>query len=129
MSSNVVASIRYVLKIRSIRKPYMKFFAQSCFLPRIAGRRPRCDVVKSVPINLPAILSSSCRSMFVVAVVFMFMNAAVLAELCSALPVSGSIYIWAAQSAGPKYARFVGFIVAWWSCTAWMIFTANVSQV
>ncbi|KIM88354.1 hypothetical protein PILCRDRAFT_95587 [Piloderma croceum F 1598] len=67
-------------------------------------------------------------SMFVVAVVFMFMNAAVLAELCSALPVSGSIYIWAAQSAGPKYARFFGFIVAWWSCTAWMIFTANVSQ-
>ena len=67
--------------------------------------------------------------MFLIATVFMIMSAAVLAELCSALPVSGSIYIWAAQSAGPKYARFFGFIVAWWSCMAWMIFTANVSQV
>lgn len=56
------------------------------------------------------------------------MTAAVLAEICSALPLSGSIYIWAAESAGPKYARFVGFIVAWWSCTAWMTFTASNCQ-
>lgn len=58
----------------------------------------------------------------------MLMTAAVLAEVCSALPLSGSIYIWAAESAGPKYARFVGFIVAWWACTAWMTFTASNCQ-
>lgn len=61
--------------------------------------------------------------------VFMFITAAVLAEICSALPVSGSIYIWAAESAGPKYARFFGFLVAWWSTTAWMTFTAGNCQV
>jgi len=58
----------------------------------------------------------------------MLITAAVLAEICSALPLSGSIYIWAAESAGPKYARFFGFIVAWWSCTAWMTFTASNCQ-
>jgi len=61
--------------------------------------------------------------------VFMFITAAVLAEICSALPLSGSIYIWAAESAGPKYARFFGFLVAWWSTTAWMTFTAGNCQV
>lgn len=55
----------------------------------------------------------------------MWITAAVMAEICSALPLSGSIYIWAAESAGPKYARFFGFIVAWWSCTAWMTFAAG----
>lgn len=59
----------------------------------------------------------------------MMITAAVLAEICSALPLSGSIYIWAAESAGPKYARFFGFLVAWWSCTAWMTFTASNCQV
>ncbi|KAI0301930.1 gamma-aminobutyric acid transporter [Multifurca ochricompacta] len=59
---------------------------------------------------------------------FMFITAAVLAEICSALPLSGSIYIWAAESAGPKYARFFGFLVAWWSTTAWMTFTAGNCQ-
>jgi translation initiation factor 5B len=59
----------------------------------------------------------------------MLITAGVLAEICSALPLSGSIYIWAAESAGPKYARFVGFIVAWWSCTAWMTFAAGNCQV
>ncbi|KDR74511.1 hypothetical protein GALMADRAFT_227573 [Galerina marginata CBS 339.88] len=58
----------------------------------------------------------------------MMISAAVLAEICSALPLSGSIYIWAAESAGPKYARFFGFIVAWWSCTAWMTFAAGNCQ-
>ena len=61
--------------------------------------------------------------------IFMFITAAVLAEICSALPISGSIYIWAAESAGPKYGRFFGFIVAWWSCTAWMTFAAGNCQV
>jgi len=60
--------------------------------------------------------------------VFMFITAAVLAEICSALPLSGSIYIWAAESAGPKRARFFGFLVAWWSTTAWMTFTAGNCQ-
>jgi len=60
--------------------------------------------------------------------IFMFMTAAVLAEICSALPLSGSIYIWAAESAGPKYARLFGFVVAWWSCTAWMTFAAGNCQ-
>ena len=69
------------------------------------------------------------RSSFIVTIIFMIITAAVLAEVCSALPLSGSIYIWAAESAGPKYARFFGFIVAWWSCTAWMSFTAGNSQV
>lgn len=58
----------------------------------------------------------------------MLITAAVLAEICSALPLSGSIYIWAAESAGPKYARFFGFIVAWWACTAWMTFAAGNCQ-
>jgi len=60
--------------------------------------------------------------------VFMFITAGVLAEICSALPLSGSIYIWAAESAGPKYARFFGFVVAWWSTTAWMTYTASNCQ-
>lgn len=59
----------------------------------------------------------------------MTITAFVLAEICSALPVSGSIYVWAAESAGPKYGRFFGFIVAWWSCTAWMTFVASNCQV
>jgi amino acid transporter len=59
----------------------------------------------------------------------MWITAAVLAEICSALPLSGSIYIWAAESAGPKYARFFGFVVAWWSSTAWMTFAAGNCQV
>ncbi|KZT20635.1 hypothetical protein NEOLEDRAFT_1151208 [Neolentinus lepideus HHB14362 ss-1] len=67
-------------------------------------------------------------SSYVVTLVFMWITAAVLAEICSALPLSGSIYIWAAESAGPKYARFFGFIVAWWSCTAWMTFAAGNCQ-
>jgi translation initiation factor 5B len=69
------------------------------------------------------------RSSYIITIVFMMITATVLAEICSALPLSGSIYIWAAESAGPKYARFFGFLVAWWSCTAWMTFTAGNCQV
>lgn len=69
------------------------------------------------------------RSSYLITIVFMTITAAVLAEICSALPLSGSIYIWAAESAGPKYARFFGFTVAWWSCTAWMTFVAGNCQV
>ncbi|KAG1811543.1 hypothetical protein EV424DRAFT_1327585, partial [Suillus variegatus] len=67
-------------------------------------------------------------SSYVVTMIFMFITAAVLAEICSALPLSGSIYLWAAESAGPKHARFFGFLVAWWACTAWMTFTASNCQ-
>ena len=44
-------------------------------------------------------------------------------------PLSGSIYIWATEAAGPKYGRFVGTVVAWWTCTAWMTFAASNCQV
>lgn len=64
-------------------------------------------------------------SSYIISMIFMFITAAVMAEICSALPLSGSIYIWSAESAGPKYGRFFGFIVAWWSCTAWMTFSAG----
>ncbi|KAI9572429.1 hypothetical protein HD554DRAFT_2015076 [Boletus coccyginus] len=67
-------------------------------------------------------------SSYIVTIIFMIITAAVLAEICSALPLSGSIYVWAAESAGPKYARFFGFLVAWWACTAWMTFTASNCQ-
>ncbi|KAJ7133530.1 amino acid transporter [Mycena epipterygia] len=67
-------------------------------------------------------------SSYIITIVFMLITAAVLAEICSALPLSGSIYIWAAESAGLKHARFFGFIVAWWSCTAWMTFAAGNCQ-
>ncbi|KAH7888137.1 hypothetical protein F5I97DRAFT_1942374 [Phlebopus sp. FC_14] len=67
-------------------------------------------------------------SSYIITMIFMFITAAVLAEICSALPLSGSIYVWAAESAGPKYARFFGFLVAWWACTAWMTFTASNCQ-
>ena len=69
------------------------------------------------------------RSSFLITFVCMTITAFVLAEICSALPLSGSIYIWAAESAGPKYGRFFGFIVAWWACTAWMTFAAGNCQV
>ncbi|KAI0069320.1 amino acid transporter [Artomyces pyxidatus] len=67
-------------------------------------------------------------SSFVVTIVFMTITALVIAEICSALPLSGSIYIWAAESAGPKYARFFGFVVACWSISAWITFAAFNSQ-
>ena len=68
-------------------------------------------------------------STFLISMGGMWVTAAVLAEICSALPLSGSIYIWAAESAGPKYGRFFGFLAAWWACTAWMTFVAGNCQV
>lgn len=65
---------------------------------------------------------------YLVTCFFTFITAAVLAEICSALPAAGSIYFWAAECAGPKYGRLVGFIVAWWSTTAWTTFVASNSQ-
>lgn len=60
--------------------------------------------------------------------VFVFITAAVLAEICSALPAAGSIYFWAAESGGRKYGRLFGFIVAWWSTVAWTTFVASNCQ-
>ncbi|GKT44544.1 thiol protease [Colletotrichum spaethianum] len=61
---------------------------------------------------------------FLVTCVFTFITAAVIAEICSSLPLAGSIYLWAAEAGGPRYGRFFGFIVAWWSTTAWTTFCA-----
>ena len=55
-------------------------------------------------------------------------TAAVLSEVCSALPAAGSIYFWAAESGGVRYGRLFGFIVAWWSTTAWTTFVASNCQ-
>lgn len=65
------------------------------------------------------------RVTYIISMIFMWITAVVMAEICSALPLSGSIYVWSAESAGPKYGRFFGFVVAWWSCTAWMTFAAG----
>jgi translation initiation factor 5B len=56
-------------------------------------------------------------------------TAAVLAEVCSAIPLSGSIYIWASEAAGRKHGRLIGFIVAFWSSAAWMTFAARYVQL
>lgn len=39
------------------------------------------------------------------------LSAACLAEICSSIPLSGSIYVWAAEAGGKKYGRFFGFVV------------------
>ena len=38
-------------------------------------------------------------------------SAACLAEICSSIPLSGSIYVWAAEAGGKRYGRFFGFVV------------------
>jgi amino acid transporter len=82
------------------------------------------------------------RSSYVITCIFVFNTAAVLAEICSALPAAGSIYLyaqpfsqpgltrrsWAAEAGGRRYGRLFGFIVAWWSTTAWTTFIASNSQ-
>ncbi|KAF9449567.1 hypothetical protein P691DRAFT_774614 [Macrolepiota fuliginosa MF-IS2] len=98
------------------------FAASFCALNFIGGVRTALFV--GILAGGPAAIWSS----YIVTFVFMTITAAVLAEICSALPLSGSIYIWAAESAGPKFARFFGFIVAWWSTTAWMTFIAGNCQ-
>ncbi|OXV08040.1 hypothetical protein Egran_04197 [Elaphomyces granulatus] len=65
---------------------------------------------------------------YVITMVFTFMTAAVIAEVCSASPSAGSIYLWAAEAGGPKFGRLFGFIVAWWSTTAWTTFCASNTQ-
>ncbi|KAM0157711.1 hypothetical protein ACHAQE_005849 [Botrytis cinerea] len=62
---------------------------------------------------------------FIVSCVFTFITAAVIAEICSSLPLAGSIYLWAAEAGGPRFGRLFGFVVAWWSTTAWTTFCAS----
>ncbi|KAM3084040.1 hypothetical protein ACMFMG_001853 [Clarireedia jacksonii] len=65
---------------------------------------------------------------YIVTCFFTFITAAVIAEVCSASPSAGSIYLWAAEAGGAKYGRLLGFVVAWWSTTAWMTFCASNTQ-
>jgi amino acid transporter len=52
------------------------------------------------PADLPptgisyVILKSNCRSSYVITFFFVLITAAVLAEICSALPAAGSIYLY-----------------------------------
>ncbi|XP_006459793.1 hypothetical protein AGABI2DRAFT_184341 [Agaricus bisporus var. bisporus H97] len=98
------------------------FAASFCALNFIGGVRT------ALFIGLLAGGPAAIWSSYVFTFIFMTVTAAILAEVCSALPLSGSIYIWAAESAGPRFARFFGFIVAWWSTTAWMTFVAGNCQ-
>jgi hypothetical protein len=66
---------------------------------------------------------------YVVTMVFTFITAAVIAEVCSASPSAGSIYLWAAEAGGPRFGRLLGFIVAWWSTTAWTTFCASMLRI
>ncbi|GAA5971787.1 hypothetical protein JCM11641_001512 [Rhodosporidiobolus odoratus] len=72
----------------------------------------------------PAALWSS----MLVTVILMCITAACLAEICSSIPLSGSIYVWAAEAGGKKYGRFFGFVVAYWASTAWTSFVASNTQ-
>ncbi|KAF7594024.1 hypothetical protein BBP40_010302 [Aspergillus hancockii] len=65
---------------------------------------------------------------YLVTIVFTYITAAVIAEVCSASPSAGSIYLWAAEAGGPRFGRLLGFIVAWWSTTAWTTFCASNTQ-
>ncbi|KAL2220354.1 amino acid permease [Thermoascus aurantiacus ATCC 26904] len=65
---------------------------------------------------------------YLVTMVFTFITAAVIAEVCSASPAAGSIYLWAAEAGGPRFGRLLGFVVAWWSTTAWTTFCASNTQ-
>ncbi|KAM5520578.1 hypothetical protein FOXYSP1_14468 [Fusarium oxysporum f. sp. phaseoli] len=65
---------------------------------------------------------------YIVTCVFTFITAAVIAEICSSLPLAGSIYLWAAEAGGPRFGRLFGFVVAWWSTTAWTTFCASNTQ-
>ncbi|KAL4938239.1 hypothetical protein BDV06DRAFT_201320 [Aspergillus oleicola] len=65
---------------------------------------------------------------YLVTLVFTYITAAVIAEVCSASPSAGSIYLWAAEAGGPRFGRLLGFIVAWWSTTAWTTFCASNTQ-
>src|SRR6201992_3648498 len=79
-------------------------------------------------INNWSLYSHFFMSSYVITCIFVTIMAAVLAEICSALPAAGSIYFWAAGAGGRRYGRLFGFIVAWWSTTAWTTFVASNCQ-
>lgn len=79
-----------------------------------------------LPDRLHSLMSS--RTSYIITCVFTFITAAVIAEICSSLPLAGSIYLWAAEAGGPRCGRLFGFIVAWWSTTAWTTFCASNTQ-
>ncbi|KAE8384758.1 amino acid transporter [Aspergillus alliaceus] len=68
------------------------------------------------------------KTSYAITCVFTFITAAVIAEVCSAAPSAGSIYLWATEAGGPRLGRLFGFIVAWWSTTAWTTFCASNTQ-
>lgn len=88
----------------------------------------------------PAALWSS----WIITAICMSITAASLAEICSSIPLSGSICtppsylprtladrptdLWAAAAAGKKYGRFFGVLVAWWVVCAWTSFVASTAQ-
>lgn len=76
-------------------------------------------------IFLDSICTDQIRTSYLVTMVFTYITAAVVAEVCSASPSAGSIYLWAAEAGGPRFGRLFGFIVAWWSTTAWTTFCAS----
>ncbi|KAK2763135.1 hypothetical protein FQN54_009771 [Arachnomyces sp. PD_36] len=65
---------------------------------------------------------------YIITAVFTLITASVIAEVCSASPSAGSIYLWAAEAGGPRFGRLFGFVVAWWSTTAWTSFCASNTQ-
>ncbi|CAD0043400.1 unnamed protein product, partial [Aureobasidium pullulans] len=84
--------------------------------------------VGGVRVTFSTGISAGGRTSYIVTCVFTFITAAVIAEICSSLPLAGSIYLWAAEAGGPRFGRFFGFIVAWWSTTAWTTFCASNTQ-
>ncbi|RAH42637.1 amino acid transporter [Aspergillus brunneoviolaceus CBS 621.78] len=52
---------------------------------------------------------------YIVTCIFIFITTAVIAEVCSAAPTAGLIYLWAAEAGGRRFGRLFGFIVAWWN--------------
>lgn len=79
--------------------------------------------------NKGSLINVYIRTSYIVTCVFTFITAAVIAEACSASPSAGSIYLWAAEAGGKRFGRLFGFIVAWWSTTAWTTFCASKSLV
>jgi hypothetical protein len=82
----------------------------------------------SISLLMPVSDSYIYRTSYVITVFFTLISASVIAEACSASPSAGSIYLWAAESGGPRFGRLFGFVVAWWSTTAWTTFCASNSQ-
>ncbi|KXT01565.1 hypothetical protein AC578_6328 [Pseudocercospora eumusae] len=117
-----LAKIGYKQSLHRQWKFFESFAASFAALYAVGGVRTTFTI--GVGAGGPAAYWSS----YVVTCFFVMITAAVLAEICSALPAAGSIYFWAAESGGRRYGRLFGFIVAWWSTTAWTTFIASDCQ-